>query len=388
VGAASVAEPLVTTRASFAASAATTSRTLIVVFMRGGADGLSVLTPTVPSLGGDYLAQVRPSLNGPTIPLPNQGGWAIPRQLQPLYDTLWATGELAFIPAVSAHGVTMSHFQAQQYLERGGATTGGWIARLLTQLGPGTDLRTVSIGEGTPTSVLGKVPTLTMESLANYDANANASLWTRQRKALRTLYSASRGALKQDVDTAINTLSTVERVIRTTRPRRAATYPSTRFGSALHDLATLLHANVGMRIATVDIGGWDTHSGQVASIGNRLSDLAHSLSAFMVDLGRPRRSRVTVAVMTEFGRRVTMNASGGTDHGHGGVMLVAGGGLRGSGVYGRWDGLSANLLTNGNVPEWNQSFDVLGELAVRRLGIGSPARAFPGHSYRPIGFLA
>ena len=105
----------------------------------------------------------------------------------------------------------------------------------------------------------------------------------------------------------------------------------------------------------------------------------------MDDLGPTRRSRVTVVVMTEFGRRVEMNASGGTDHGHGSVMWLLGGGLAGSDVYGKWNQLSASTLDQGNVPGLNNPFDVLGEVVQKRLGVGSLSSVFPGHKLAPLG---
>ena len=105
----------------------------------------------------------------------------------------------------------------------------------------------------------------------------------------------------------------------------------------------------------------------------------------MIDLGPTRRSRVTVAVMTEFGRRVEMNASGGTDHGHGSVMWLLGGGLAASGVYGRWRELTEAGLDQGNAPGLNNPFDVMGELLQKRLSAGSLRTVFPGHSLHRLG---
>ena len=103
------------------------------------------------------------------------------------------------------------------------------------------------------------------------------------------------------------------------------------------------------------------------------------------DLGPDRRSRVTVAVVTEFGRRVEMNASGGTDHGHGSVVWLLGGGLAGGRVHGKWVELTEASLDDGDVPGVNNVFDVLGELVTKRLGVGSLGTVFPGHTVKPLG---
>jgi uncharacterized protein (DUF1501 family) len=141
-----------------------------------------------------------------------------------------------------------------------------------------------------------------------------------------------------------------------------------------------------MQIATVDVGGWDTHTDEVNQLDRNLGSAAASLAAFLTDLGPTRRKRVTVVVMTEFGRRVQMNASGGTDHGHGSLMWLLGGGLTGASVYGKWTQLAAGTLDSGDVPALNGAFDVLGELAQKRLSAGAMSTVFPGHSFTPIGF--
>ncbi len=138
-------------------------------------------------------------------------------------------------------------------------------------------------------------------------------------------------------------------------------------------------------MATIDLGGWDTHTDEAQDLDGHLASAAQSLSAFMTDLGANRRKRVTVVVQTEFGRRVEMNASGGTDHGHGSVMWLLGGGLSASGVLGKWNELTDSTLDAGDVPGVNNPFDVLGEIVQKRLNIGSLSSVFPGHSYQPLG---
>ena len=140
-----------------------------------------------------------------------------------------------------------------------------------------------------------------------------------------------------------------------------------------------------MQVATVDVGGWDTHTDEANQLDRNLTSAAKALAAFLTDLGPARRSRVTVVVMTEFGRRVQMNASGGTDHGHGSLMWLLGGGLAGASVYGKWTPLSDAALDSGDVPALNNAFDVLGELAQKRLGVGQLGAVFPGRTFAPLG---
>jgi uncharacterized protein (DUF1501 family) len=193
------------------------------------------------------------------------------------------------------------------------------------------------------------------------------------------------GTLGQDVPIAMSALATAATVQADAGPRNGAVYPNGEFGTALKDLAAMLRTEVGMQVATVDVGGWDTHTDEVRDLDGHLTSFAQGLSAFLTDLGPARRSRVTVAVMTEFGRRVEMNASGGTDHGHGSVMWLLGGGLARSGVFGQWSKLSDAVLDHGDVPGLNNPFDVLGELLHKRMGVGSLSTIFPGRTFTPLG---
>ena len=388
VGAAAVGTQLVTSRVSYSAAASPTDKTLIVVFLRGAADGLRILQPATSALGVDYLNSVRPGLvlgAADQIALPNSGGWVINDSLKPLYDGLWSTGELAFVPAVSSTGISRSHFQAQQWLEKGGSDTAasGWLDRTLTAMGPGTTFRAVAEGSATPTSLAGDEQSLAMTAVSGFTFPGSASLKAASEQALLDLYRGVAGPLGEDVPatmSALGTAATIQAV-----PATGITYPSGSVGDAFKNLAAILKADVGMQVATVDIGGWDTHTDEVHDLDAALSGTATTLRAFMDDLGPTRRSRVTVAVMTEFGRRVAMNDSGGTDHGHGSVMWLLGGGLTGSGVYGKWTPLSANSVDGGDVPGVNNPFDVLGELVQKRLNVGALSSVFNGYLPAPLG---
>ena len=133
-----------------------------------------------------------------------------------------------------------------------------------------------------------------------------------------------------------------------------------------------MHTNIG----TVDGG----------AMKDNLTALGQNLGAFAADLG-DRLADVTLVGMTEFGRRVSQNGNAGADHGHGSTVLLMGGGLAGGTVHGRWPGLAPGVLVQGDVPGANDFRDVLGELVVRRLGVGPAALGtiFPGHAFHPLG---
>lgn len=385
-GVAALGSQLVTTRAAYAAPGLSNGNTLITVFLRGAADGLRILVPASSDLGVDYLHQVRPKL----VPAASQllalsGGWALNSALRPLLP-YWASGELAFVPAVSTSGISRSHFQAQQFLERGSDTaTTGWLDRALSQLGPGTTFRAVAEGSAMPAAMTGAQTKLVMNSLKSFVFPGWTGVAKSSQAAIRTMYRGLAGPLGEDVPTTLAALATAGVAESKAGVKNGAKYPSGAFSSSLQDLATLLRAEVGMQIATIDVGGWDTHTDEANQLDSHLTSAAGSLAAFLTDLGPVRRKRVTVAVITEFGRRVQMNASGGTDHGHGSLAWLLGGGLAGGQVHGKWNQLSDQALDSGDVPGLNDAFDLLGELAQKRLGVGALGSVFPGHSFAPLG---
>jgi uncharacterized protein (DUF1501 family) len=387
VGVAALGSQLVTTRAAYAASGLSNGNTLVCIFLRGAADGLRILVPASSDTGLDYLTTVRAPLVPATanlLPLPGAPGWALNSALSPLLP-FWTTGELAFVPAVSVEGVTRSHFQAQQCLERGSDTaTTGWLDRALQQLGPGTTFRAVTQGSALPAALTGNQTKLVMSSLKNFSFPGWDGVAPQSEAAIRTLYRGLPGPLGEDVPTTLAALATAATARAKAGAQNGAVYPSGNVGTALADLATLLRAEVGMQVATVDVGGWDTHTDEANQLDRNLTSAAKALAAFLTDLGPARRSRVTVVVMTEFGRRVQVNASGGTDHGHGSLMWLLGGGLAGASVYGKWTQLSAATLDSGDIPALNNAYDVLGEVAQKRLGVGQLGTLFPGRTFTPL----
>ena len=385
-GAAALATQFVTTRVSFAATPAT--NTVIVIFLRGGADGLRLLVPKGTELGGDYLKTVRGPLvptDGDLLALSGANGWGLNKNLAALMP-LWSSGELALIPAVSTAGASRSHFQAQQNLERGGAagSSTGWLDRTLQALGPGTTFRAVSEGYSSPASMAGNQQKLSMDSLVNFVFPGWDGVAPQSMDALKTLYRGDPSVLGADVPMTISAIGTAADAQKNAGAKNGAVYPDGDFGKAMGDLATMLRSEVGLQVATVDVGGWDTHTQEAQDLDSHAADLSATLSAFMTDLGAERRKRVTVVVMTEFGRRVQMNASNGTDHGTGSLMMILGGGLNKSTVAGAWTPLSASSLADGDVPLRNDALDVLSEITQKRLNASNVASIFPGHHYVPL----
>jgi uncharacterized protein (DUF1501 family) len=389
-GAAALGAPLVTARASFGQPGAT--GTLVVVFLRGGLDGLSVVVPA----GDPHLAQARPRIAVPPATLlPLDRGFGLHPALAPLHP-LWGRGQLAAVHGVSTPDMSRSHFQAQDCLERGGSSTGtaeGWLDRVLDAMGPGTTFRSLAIGANVTRSLAGDQPSLSLTSLEWFQLGGlEGEMAARTVEALAALYTGLDHPLGGEVAATLDGLATAA-LVAAQDQQPAATYPEGEFPERLAELARLVKADVGLRVACVDVGGWDMHTnlGTVdgGAMKNELTRLGGALAAFAQDLGN-RLDQVTVVVVTEFGRRVEQNANAGTDHGHGAAVLLLGGGLAGGTVHGAWQDLHPDVLDRGDVPGWTDYRDVLAEVATARLGIdaGALANVFPGHRPQTVGVMA
>jgi uncharacterized protein (DUF1501 family) len=165
-----------------------------------------------------------------------------------------------------------------------------------------------------------------------------------------------------------------------------AEYPGdTDLSQALMTVARSVKADLGLRIATVDYGGWDTHAHQAGQFQGLLSGLSRALMAFWRDLG-PRQQDVAVVVQSEFGRRLRSNASGGTDHGRAGVMMVLGPQARGGRLLGLWPGLANAALEEGaDLAVTTDYRDVLAEVLTGHMGLQDSAAVFPGLAGSPLG---
>lgn len=386
VGVATLGSQLATTRVAYG-DPATSRRTLIVVFLRGGMDGLSVVVP-----GGDpNLYEARRNIAVPLASLlPADNRFGLHPALAPLYP-LWKAGTMAAVHAVASPDVSRSHFQAQDCLERGAASVAvgnGWLDRVLQALGPGTTFRAVAEGSSLPRSLVGASEKLVLRGIKDFKIQgAGGAIRERTVEALRALYTGIDHPVAAQAQNTLQSLATA-RQIASSGYDPAQPYPDGGFADQLRDLARLIKSNVGLRVAAVDVGGWDMHTGLGTVDGgemrNHLTGVAETLAAFAADLG-PAIEDVTLVTMSEFGRRVAENGNAGTDHGHGGVMLLLGGGLVGGRVHGRWPGLAEDALDHGDVAGANDYRDVLGELLSARLGVTDLPKIFPGHAYRRLG---
>ena len=375
--------------------------TLVVVFLRGAADALNII---VPHGEAAYYAQ-RPTL---AIARPDDtaakaayravdldGFFGFHPALRPLLPA-WQQGHLAPIHACGAPDESRSHFKAMELMERGAEDSAGpasgWINRHLASLDTGnaSPLRAVGLGEAAQRSLQGAIPVTALRSISEFHLAGDRRIEQLMQAGLSSLYRGDDPLSTLGRET-LRILDTLERLHpETYRPGDLAVYPNSEFGLGLLQIAMLVKAEVGLEVAAVDLGGWDTHFAQGANEGymaGLLADLGQGLAALHADLA-DFHSRLTVVVMTEFGRRVQENASLGTDHGHGSLMLLLGGNVVGNTIHGRWPGLEQDQLFGpGDLAVTTDYRDVLSEICGLRLNNPAHSQIFPNHQPRRFGFL-
>ncbi len=372
---------------------------LLCVFLRGAADGLNIVVPH----GEPEYYSLRPSI---AVPRPGDKGGAIdldqrfglhPR-LAPLKAAFDAK-QLALITAVGSPHPTRSHFEAQDYMETAAvgdhSAARGWLAGYLASrpaADPGT-LRAVAVTSRSPLALRGYRDAVVAPSLNDFRLNAPRALQPVLSAGFRRLYATDAADLAQRAGG--RALGASDLVARVLGQRRGDAPGYAHDTQDFADVARLIKANIGLETAWLDLGGWDTHrqqgSAENGELPRQLERLGRALSAFRVDLG-PAFERVVVVVMSEFGRTARENGTGGTDHGHGNMMLVLGGKVRGGRVLGHLPGLAPDQLFEGrDVPVTTDFRDVLGEICERHLRMPDASALFPGYQLdhqRRLGLLA
>ena len=372
-------------------AAAYTGNTLVVVFLRGGCDGLSVLPPVADPA---YYA-ARPTVAVPQqVALPLAGpaargdfAWhpAAARLAQ-----LYSAGRVAVVPAAGSPDHSRSHFDCEDGIESGrpedrSSVSGGWLGRFLTGTsGDDHPLRAFAADYGLPRSLHGyraiSAPSLDQLGLISWGPEPE---WAME--AIRLGYTTERAG----ADLAGWASVSIDAVAEVTASTGGETdppegWPESWFAHRMFTAARLIEAGLPVQVATVDLGGWDHHDAMGAAADPagtthaKVAELDAALGAFFDRLDAAGAgNRVTLVAMTEFGRRVEENDSGGADHGWGGPMLVVGAGVN-PGVHGPWPGVAPATLAGGDVAVAVDQRTVLAELLARRLGAPNLASVFPG----------
>ncbi len=393
VGAVAIsAGPMVGMRAAFAADPGWAGDVVVVLSLRGGFDGLSAIAP----IGDPAYATNRPSIavpSGSAFQLDSMFGLhPALSALQPL----WNTNKLAFVHAAGMSQPNRSHFSAMEEMERaapGSNARTGWLDRTIGLHAAGGPFESVQMGSSSiPESLVGPFPVLGMDSIGNFklSGTSNATQRTTWTTALNSLHSHAPAGLTDSASGTLAALGTAATLAAAGyTAANGAAYPSTSVGKALKNGAQLIKANIGLRVLTIDLGDWDMHAG-LGTVGNgwmrdKLTDLGGALAAFATDLGTGLNA-VTLVTISEFGRRVQENESGGVDHGWGNVMMVLGGHVV-STVHGTWPGLGKDQLTNGDLTATTDYRAVLADILVNRTGASAAevTQVFPGYDGTTLG---
>ncbi|BEP13251.1 DUF1501 domain-containing protein [Acidothermaceae bacterium B102] len=372
------------------ADAAYTGDVLVVVSLRGGFDGLSAI---VPAADPNYYA-ARPSIGIPQSRLiPLNATFGMHPAMQPL-KPLWDAGTFGVVHAVGQADPTRSHFDAMDQMERaapGSSLRTGWINRMVGLTGSGSTFAASSLSTSiAPSSFLGPAPSITLGSIDGFGLSGSGDAKDRARwsNTLRTLYKGTHQTIHGPAIQTLDALGTTSQMKNQGyRPANGAQYPNGQLGGGLRDVARLIKAGVGLRVAALDMGDWDMHVDLGKSdngwMHDQLTELSQALAAFATDIG-PGMPGVNVITLSEFGRRVEENGSGGVDHGHGNAVLLLGGGINGGQVMGHWPTVAPSVLDDGDLAGANDYRTVLAELLEKRGGLNG-SKVFPGLSNDRIG---
>jgi uncharacterized protein (DUF1501 family) len=377
----------------WARAEAPVDRALVVVFLRGGMDSLNLLAPVDDK---SYVTSRPPALRvgatgeGRGLSI---GGVAGGTELllnpaaKPLHD-LWSRQKLAFIPASGLKNATRSHFQAMDLIERGVSTDAfnlprdGWLTRLVDGLGHTIPGSTLSMGGAMPQSLSLCETALPISDVWDVDWMPSDNV----RDVLMKLHSGD-SALDRASRQAIAATDHLARKLDRNNEKqptlrdlpKGIDYPDHDFGNKLRFLAEMMRVNPDVQLATADLDGWDMHDNQQGLFSPLASTMAASLLAFhdhLNAIGRP----TTVVVMSEFGRRIKANESGGTDHGHGGLMMVIGDDVNGGQNFGTWPGLAPEQLDQGMDLDVTTDFrDVLASVLVKHGASDALSAVFPDY---------
>ncbi len=387
---------------------------IVIVFNRGGMDGLNVVAP----YRTESYRSLRPTIRvrapeesgvpaggaglpldagGPVAPFAHSGRFGLHPGMEQLHNGAWSEGNLAIVHAVglpASESATRSHFEAQRYWEAGGAdvhVTDGFLNRYL--LGVADPDRLSAVGRGSTLQHLlaGDATAVSMSSIGGFGVRGFSDNG-RASTALAALHPDGGDLLTRTGSETLAVTGLVAGLPADTGPQNGAAYPSGGLSAGLRETARLIRSGVGLRVAVVDDGGWDTHNDQGvpedpnAYFRRRTGQFSESLQAFHQDLGAAM-GEVTVISISEFGRTINENSSGGTDHGRATAMFVLGANVNG-GVYGPFPDEVADG-PEGDLSVLTDYRTVLAEVLGRR-GEGFDAgRVFPGYSPgAPLGLVA
>ena len=366
---------------------------LVVLMLRGAYDGLSALVP----YADPYYYESRPriAIAPPNDLDPNLGAmrldgrWALHPMLADTAGELFKASQLSFLPFSGTSFVSRSHFQAQDWMETGKRPDqrpdvgDGFLNRLAQVLGG----QAISFTQTIPVALSG------LAKVANAPVNVKASKKSSLAylHQVQALYAGHRLESMVTEGLGLRQALSAELMKEIDYSARGAV-PAAGFAQQAQRVARFMRERKSLSIAFMDIGGWDTHAGQGNAKGllaNRLAALGQGIQSFADALG-PEWRKTALLVMSEFGRTFHENGSGGTDHGHGNVMWLAGGAIQGGHIRGEQADLKANTLhQNRDMPVLNDYRNVLAGVFSQLYGLNPTAleTIFPDAKPQNLGLV-
>lgn len=365
------------------------NKILICIFQRGAMDGLMAVTP----FNDEFLKAARPSLfmeagiNKPLIDLDGKFG------LHPAmksFDNLFKNKQLSIVHGIGSPNNTRSHFDAQDFMESGTpynkGTNSGWLNRAVGLLGHDiTPFSAISLTSSLPRSFYGSNAAIAMSNIQDFKIQSkgiNATVANNISNSFEDLYDqTSNNLLKDTGKESFDAMKLLQNInTKNYQPANNVVYPNSALGNSLKQLAQLLKLDVGLEIGFAEQGGWDTHFNQGKETGTfarSAKDLSDCISAFLTDIEQ-FQDDVVVMTMTEFGRTVKQNGTGGTDHGRASCNFIIGNNVDGGKVHGIIQPLTIeNLEDKRDLAVTTDFRTVFNEVAEKHLLIKDTASLFP-----------
>jgi len=365
------------------------NKILICIFQRGAMDGLMAVSP----FADKNFKAARPNLfmspaktEGALIDLDGQFG------LHPSlhkFNDVFKEKRMAILHGVGSPNTTRSHFDAQDYMESGTpfnkGTASGWLNRAVGLLGhEATPFRAVSVTSTLPRILYGNNEALAINNLQDFSLKmaGNKLAIDNATNSFEELYDMTSSSILnktgKDSFEAIKMLKAKN--LNNFKPKAGINYPNSALGNALKQMASLIKMDVGLEIGFAESGGWDTHINQGTlngTMARNLNDLSESMVAFWNDIDA-YQDQVTLMTMTEFGRTVHENGSGGTDHGRASCMFVLGNDVKGGQIYQSIKSLAnEDLEDRRDLPVSTDFRSVFGSVASNHLQITEMGKLFP-----------
>jgi uncharacterized protein (DUF1501 family) len=374
------------------------SKILVCIFQRGAMDGLMAVTPFTDS----YLKAARPTLfmdaSSKSSLIDLDGKFGLHPSLQS-FQQLFKNKQLAVVHGMGSPNNTRSHFDAQDYMESGTpfnkGTSSGWLNRAVGLLGhEASPFRAVSLTSSLPRSFYGDNPSVAISNLNDFaiQMKGNKTGANLAAQSFEELYDqTSNELLKETGKESFDAIKMLQKTdVKNYKPSNNIVYPNSPLGNALKQITQLIKMDVGLEVAFAESGGWDTHFNQGTDKGvfaRNATDLSNSITAFWADLGA-LQDDVTLMTMTEFGRTVKQNGTGGTDHGRASCMFIIGNDVHGGKIHGNIQPLAIENLEDGRDLKVTTDFrSIFSEVADKHLQLNDDKILFPDWKGNKIGVM-